>query len=120
MELRQLRAFEAVASTGSFSRGAGRLYVSHSSLSRDVAALEEELGVKLIERGNRVLGLTPAGETLLREARAILAAADAAAERTRAAAEESAPAEESALAVESALAEESAPTADIERAEREN
>lgn len=104
MELRQLRAFEAVASSGSFSRGARRLYVSHSSLSRDVAALEEELGVKLIERGNRVLGLTAAGETLLRESRMILAAAEAAAEKTRAAAAQSATAAE----------------ADIERTDKEN
>lgn len=86
MELKQLRAFAAVAECGSFSQGAKKLYVSHSAVSRDIAALEEELGVRLLERGNRVLGLTAAGETLLAEARGLLLAAEAAAEKTRAAA----------------------------------
>ena len=73
MELEQLRAFVAVAETGSFTRAAERLYTSHSSISRAVTALERELGVRLIERGNRVIGLTPAGEALLEGAKDILA-----------------------------------------------
>ena len=72
MELEQLRAFAAVAETGSFTRAAERLYTSHSSISRAVTALERELGVRLIERGNRVIGLTEAGEILLRGAKDIL------------------------------------------------
>ena len=87
MELEQLRAFVAVAECGSFSQGAKRLYTSHSSASRAVAALEEELGLRLLERDNRVLGLTAAGEVLLEEARQILAAAETAARRVRAAGE---------------------------------
>ena len=72
MEIEQLRAFAAVAETGSFTRAAERLYTSHSSISRAVTALERELGVRLIERGNRVIGLTEAGEILLRGAKDIL------------------------------------------------
>ena len=86
MELEQLRIFLAVAETGSFSLGAKRLYISHSTTSRAVTALEEELGVRLIERHNRVLGLTPAGEILREEAEKLLALEKAAAERVRAAA----------------------------------
>ena len=76
MELEQLRIFLAVAEERSFTRGAKKLYISHSTTSRAISALEEELGVTLLKRGNRVLGLTPAGETLLREAEEILRRAD--------------------------------------------
>ena len=72
MELEQLRAFVAVAETGSFTRAAEGLYTSHSSISRAVSALERELGVTLIERDNRVVGLTKAGETLLSGAKDLL------------------------------------------------
>ena len=88
MELEQLRLFAAAARCGSLSEAARRLYISHSTVSRAVSALEEELGVSLLERKNRVVGLTAAGETLLREAEALLAAAEEAAARTRAAAEQ--------------------------------
>lgn len=72
MEFEQLRAFAAVAETGSFTRAAERLYTSHSSISRAVSALERELGVTLIERDNRVMGLTKAGEILLEGAKDML------------------------------------------------
>lgn len=65
MELEQLKIFAAVARSGSFTKAARQLYISHSTTSRAVSALEEELGVKLVERDNRVLGLTHAGEKLL-------------------------------------------------------
>ena len=87
MELHQLRVFVAVAECGSFSQGARRLYISHSAASRAVAALEEELGLRLLERDNRVLGLTRAGEILLEEARPLLAAAEEALRKVRAAEE---------------------------------
>lgn len=88
MEREQLRIFAAVADCGSFSRAARQLYISHSTTSRAVAALEEELGVRLLERSNRVLGLTKAGEVLLEEAHTLESAFQAAGERVRAAAEE--------------------------------
>ena len=83
MELEQLRIFTAVADYGGFSAAARRLYISHSTTSRAVAALEEELGVKLLERGSHSIRLTPAGELLLGEARQLLAAADAIADKIR-------------------------------------
>lgn len=48
------------------------MYTSHSSISRAVSALERELGVTLIERDNRVFGLTKAGEILLEGAKDLL------------------------------------------------
>ena len=68
--------FAAVAECGSFTKAAERLYVSHSSTSRAVSALEAELGVKLLERGNKVIGLTEAGEAVLGKARQIIDLAD--------------------------------------------
>ncbi|MDO4816740.1 MAG: LysR family transcriptional regulator [Bacillota bacterium] len=76
MELNQLEFFTAVAETGSFTKAANHMYVSHSTASRAVSALEEELGVRLIERGNRVVALTEAGERLLPKAKEILRLAD--------------------------------------------
>ena len=78
-----MRIFVAVAECGSFSLGAKKLYISHSTTSRAVSALETELGVRLLERDNHVLGLTEAGKALLEEARKLLAAAQAAEARVR-------------------------------------
>ena len=72
MELEQLRIFVAVAEHGSYSAAARDLFVSHSTTSRAVSSLENELGVTLFERDNRILGLTKAGESLLRYARELL------------------------------------------------
>ena len=78
MELRQLRAFTAVARLGSFTRAADELYVTQSALSQQVGKLERELGVALLHRTAKGAGLTPAGEELLPRAELILAEADAA------------------------------------------
>ena len=88
MELEQLRVFAAVADEGSFTGAARRLYISHSTVSRTITALEEELGVRLVERDNRFIALTKAGETLREEAEQLLSAADTAAARVRAAAKD--------------------------------
>ena len=87
MQLEQLEIFVAVARSGSFTAAAKQLYISHSSTSRAVSALEDELGVRLFYRGNRVNGLTAAGETLMEEAVKLLDAAEAAKIRVKAAAE---------------------------------
>ena len=87
MQLEQLEIFVAVARCGSFSAAAKQLYISHSSTSRAVSALEDELGVRLFYRGNRVNGLTAAGETLLEEAVKLLDAAKAAKIKVKAAAD---------------------------------
>ena len=76
MELEQLRIFIAVAEEKGFSAGARKLYISHSTTSRAVSALEDELGVRLIERDNHVLGLTEAGKLLLEEGKRLLAEAE--------------------------------------------
>ena len=76
MELGQIRMFAAVAQTGSFTKAAKLLFVSHSTVSRAVSSLEEELGQRLIERSNAVIGLTVAGERLLPKVCEILKLAD--------------------------------------------
>ncbi|MGI5976234.1 MAG: LysR family transcriptional regulator [Candidatus Limivicinus sp.] len=83
MELRQLHIYAAVAKYRSFSGAARKLYISHSSASRAVSELEKELGVRLIERDNRVLGFTPAGEIMAEEAERLIDCAEAAAARVR-------------------------------------
>ena len=76
MELEQLRAFLEVARTKSFTAAGRSMCVSHSTVSRAVSSLEAELGVSLIDRGNRVLGLTEAGKRLYERGPELLALAD--------------------------------------------
>lgn len=76
--------FATVARAKSYSEAARQLYISHSTLSRAVSALEEELGVKLLVRSNRVEELTPAGLVLLEESERLLAQFAAAIERVQA------------------------------------
>ena len=83
IDLAQLRLFIAAAEYGGFAEAARALYTSHSTVSRAVSALEKELGVALLVRSNRLLGLTPAGELLLREGRVLLAAADSLCEKVK-------------------------------------
>lgn len=80
MELRHLSVFVAVAEEGSFTRGADRLHVVQSAVSASVRGLERELGVALFDRTTHRVALTDAGQALLPEARATLAAAAAARE----------------------------------------
>ena len=86
METRELRYFVAVAEELHFGRAAQRLGIAQPPLSRAIAQLERRLGVALLERTSRSVGLTEAGEVLLREGRAALDAVDAADRRTRRAA----------------------------------
>lgn len=72
MELRHLRYFVAVAEEENVTRAAARLHVSQPPLSRQLRDLEEELGLRLFERGPKSLRLTAAGRVFLIEARAVL------------------------------------------------
>ncbi|ATJ84303.1 HTH-type transcriptional activator IlvY [Halomonas beimenensis] len=72
MDLRPLRHFLALADTLHFGRASEACHVSPSTLSRSIRQLEESLGVRLFERDNRHVALTPHGETFLRYARETL------------------------------------------------
>lgn len=72
MELQQLRLFIAAADTGSFTRGAERVFVSQPALSASISKLEKELGVRLFVRNKRHVALTPAGRKLLKRAKLIV------------------------------------------------
>ncbi|ROR66927.1 LysR family transcriptional regulator [Agrococcus jenensis] len=81
MKIEQLRSFEAVARIGSFTRAAEELFLAQPSLSRQIAALEDEAGTPLLHRAPAGVTLTPAGEVLLPIARRMLADASAAREQ---------------------------------------
>lgn len=76
MDIAQLRYFVAVCEEGSFTRAAVRCQVVQSALSTQVAKLEAEHRTQLLERSNRGVRLTPAGQQLLVRARRILAEVD--------------------------------------------
>jgi DNA-binding transcriptional LysR family regulator len=78
-----LRGFEAAGRLLSFTRAAGELFLTQSALSRQVAALEEALGVPLFERRHRALALTPAGAAFHRDVTAVLQGLAAAAQAAR-------------------------------------
>lgn len=81
MKLEQLRSFEAIARVGHFTRAAEQLYLAQPSLSRQIAALEADLGVALFHRGPSGATLTHAGELLLPIARRMLGDAQTAREQ---------------------------------------
>ncbi|MFE5887309.1 LysR family transcriptional regulator [Streptomyces sp. NPDC056468] len=83
LDLRKLRYFVAVAERRHFGQAAVALHVTQPALSRQVRQLEHELRVELFTRSTREVSLTPAGEQFLRDAKALLAAAEAAQERAR-------------------------------------
>jgi DNA-binding transcriptional LysR family regulator len=80
----EMSAFVAIAERGSFAKAAAQLGVSRSSLSESLRAMEERLGVRLINRTTRSVALTEAGERLLAQLRPLLDNFDAALESVNA------------------------------------
>jgi DNA-binding transcriptional LysR family regulator len=84
MELRHLRYFIAVAEEQNVTRAAARLHVSQPPLSRQIRALEDELGIALFDHGAKAVRLTEAGRVFLTEARAVVQRADEAVQTVKA------------------------------------
>jgi LysR family transcriptional regulator, nitrogen assimilation regulatory protein len=81
MDLRQLRTFIAVADHGTVSKAALRLRIAQPALSRQISALEQDLGLALFDRVGRRLVLTGEGEQLLEDCRNLLDQVDCLKER---------------------------------------
>ncbi|MFD2091009.1 LysR substrate-binding domain-containing protein [Blastococcus deserti] len=81
--LEQLRGFVAVADELHFGRAAARLKMTQPPLSRQIQKLERVVGAQLLERDNRRVALTAAGQVFLEEARRLLSLADTAPELAR-------------------------------------
>ena len=80
MDIRQLKAFVAIAETGTFTAAAARVHVTQAAISMQIRQLENEVGAKLFVRAPRKVILTEAGEKLLERAYVILREHDAALE----------------------------------------
>jgi DNA-binding transcriptional LysR family regulator len=76
VDLRELRYFVVVCEELHFGRAARRLHISQSPLSQTIAQLERKLGTRLLDRSNRHVELTAAGEVLAEHARRLLRQAD--------------------------------------------
>jgi len=75
MELRHLRYFVAVAEELNFTKAAAKLHLAQPSLTRQIHNLEEEIGVRLLNRSKSRVDLTEEGRSFLVDARRILALA---------------------------------------------
>ena len=71
--IKQIKYFQAVVRCKSFTEAAEECFISQSAISQQIQALEQELGVKLLNRGNRKFSLTPAGEYFYRKSLVLIA-----------------------------------------------
>jgi DNA-binding transcriptional LysR family regulator len=83
LNLDLFRSFVAIAESGSLSKSAERMRVSQSTLTRQMQALEQEIGGKLLERTHRGVALTAAGQMLFTSTKPLIAKFDAAIADTR-------------------------------------
>ena len=76
MLLKQMKYFITIAECGSFTEAAIQCYISQSAISQQIQAMEKELGVELIHRGNRRFTITPTGQYFYSHCKAILEQVD--------------------------------------------
>jgi molybdate transport repressor ModE-like protein len=76
LDVKRLRVLQEVACRGSFSAAAEELYLSQSAVSQQIATLEREVGMPLLDRANGGPRLTAAGEALVGHAEAVIARLD--------------------------------------------
>lgn len=79
----QIETLIQVADAGSFSKAAGRMYITPVSVMNQINALEKRIGVKLFVRTNQGVELTQAGQSVYHDAKQMMAASDAAIQRAR-------------------------------------
>lgn len=72
MDIKRLQHFIALAEEGRFSAAAQRVHLSAAAFSRSIQALEEDMGLRLFDRGAKGAALTPAGTVVLRRARELV------------------------------------------------
>lgn len=78
MNINQLKYFITVAECRNFTKAASRHFISQTAITQQIQALEEQLNVRLFDRSNRPITLTPAGSVFLSEAKAICERMDSA------------------------------------------
>ena len=76
LDLTALRSFMTVAELGGVTKAAGQLHLTQSAVSMQLKRLEESLGLELLDRSARTIGITPQGELMLSYARRLLALND--------------------------------------------
>ncbi|MDS0524197.1 LysR family transcriptional regulator [Clostridium sp. SHJSY1] len=83
MNIRQLKYFLAVAENLNFTKAAEKYYISQTAITQQIQSLEKELNVKLFNRTNRHVELTPSGAVFVKEAESLINHTKEAIERTQ-------------------------------------